>query len=630
MNPSENIEKIFSLNKTKFEKITDEHLFPVYNPNTYLKLDFNTLDNIDLLDMSGDRFNITARVVESDEDFEIIVNALSCTNVVYEKISEMPLNFGYHSTDLNSYTNNLNTILMTSHNIIEKSRKDLGTTPEQIEIENNIKTHLETIERQKKYIKKVITVNDRLIKNAEFFTGNDDSFDFDEKVMFFNKLKNHMIENKAYIGNGINDRLNKLPDEILHVIIGIKNETYKLIELAKTKGINPMYSSMADQYKLLGVTNSPISSFITDKMLDNDTKTSLTFSKSNINSKVYLMNDSSILYINKNGEMNTINGHQELKKLLSNITKDLVSEIIPNKPKIAKFFNDIAVEEGLDFRTISHLLSTVNTFVNNQDVLKNIGLNILSIREKSLEAIDDYLNAESKSYKARQFSKNILSNKYKNLETPESDNYFKELYEKELSEKDLQNYIGRKLAALKTPEDLVRLLKNVFQQLDGFTPERLKEKLDNFGITPFYDKDNVVVFKIDSYKQCQELGSPSWCIHRQESYFKTYTNNGCQQFIIYDFEKDSKDINSMIGFTTLANGTLRTQHLKNDDFIAFGKTNSTQYLTELHHKAVEAYISIDVMDEDLREIIHPVKEEEPEIVTDIKNKKSIKMSNGPL
>lgn len=626
MNSPENVEKLFKLNKTKFEIESDEHLFPTYNPNTYLNLDFNTLDNLDLLDMSKSRFNITSKVIQADEDFEMIVNAEHCTNIVYAKIADIPLTFGYHSTDLAQYSRNLNTIAITAHNIIEKSQKDLGNTPEQAEIEANIRRQLQFIENQKKSIRKVINVNDRLIKMAGFYIANDASFDKEEKSILFNKLKNHMIDNKEYIGDGINQKLNKMPEELIELLIAIKKETYQLIELAKQKDINSMYCSLADQYKQLDINGSPISTFMAYKVLENDTNASLSFSKNNINSKVYLMNDNSILYANKNGVLETIKNHQELKQLLNAITKDLIADIIPNKPNIVKFFYNIALEEGINATTVSHLVNTVNTFVNNQDLLKNIGLNILSLKDKSLEAIDDYLNAESKTYRAKQFSKKILSNKYKGLETPESDNYFRELYDKELSDKDLQNYIGKKLAALKTPEDLVKLLKNVFQQLDGFTEDNLTRKLERLGIEAFYNKDNVVVFKIDNYEQCKELGSPSWCIHRQESYFKTYTSNNCRQFIIYDFDKDSKDTFSIIGFTTHENGTLRTQHLKNDDYVDFVNNADRNYLSEIHLKAVEVYIPKEDMNEKLRETIFPQKPED-----EIEHqKKSTKMSNSRL
>jgi hypothetical protein len=164
-------------------------------------------------------------------------------------------------------------------------------------------------------------------------------------------------------------------------------------------------------------------------------------------------------------------------------------------------------------------------------------------------------------------------------------------------------------------------LKNVFQQLDGFTPENLERTINKFGIEPFYSKDNIIAFKIDKYEECKELGSPSWCIHREESYFNTYTNNDCRQFIIYDFEKDSKDVKSIIGFTTYQDGSLRTQHLKDDDYIEFNDKNS--YLSEIHLKAVETYIPEKLMSVELRDIIYPEKPEEIEL--DVSQKKSTKI-----
>jgi hypothetical protein len=621
MNSLENLKKIFTLSRRNFKTAADEHFYPSYNPNDYLNLDFNTLDHLDLSYLSSNRFNIISRTIETVEDYNLIINAETCDNTIHEKLTYIPLSFGYHTEDVNKYISSLDTILITAHNIVDKSKKDLGESPVQKEIEENIKNHLKTVELQKSFILKVINANEKLIQKTKFFAGNDSSFDQEEKEMFFKGIKKHLIANKEYISNGVNDKLNNFPSEIIESIVGIKNETYKLINTARELGINAIYKSMADQYKTLNNNGSPVAKFMTNKILEADTKTSLTFDKSNINSKVYLMNDSSILYTNKNGDMHTVQNNNELKKLLATISRDLIADIIPNKPKIIKFFNDVAIQEGLEIKTISHLLNTVNTFVNNQDVLKNIGLNILSIKEKSLENIDDYLNAESKAYKAKQFSKNILSNKYKSLETPESDIYFKELYEKALSEKDLQNYIGKKLASLKTPDDLIKLLKNVFQQLDGFTPENLERTINKFGIEPFYSKDNIIAFKIDKYEECKELGSPSWCIHREESYFNTYTNNDCRQFIIYDFEKDSKDVKSIIGFTTYQDGSLRTQHLKDDDYIEFNDKNS--YLSEIHLKAVETYIPEKLMSVELRDIIYPEKPEEIEL--DVSQKKSTKI-----
>jgi len=616
MNSLESIEALFKLNKNKFGLGIQEEYFPNYTPNTYLNLDFNTVDELDLINMMPKKLYLPSSLLYATSDYKRITESEYYKDELFEALTFSSLASGYHYENSNQYMKNIDIITAMANNIIERSRQELNDSPEHKTIEANIRYHLEKMHEQKATMQQVIKAQDKYIQDTKFFIGNYESFDEEETILFFNKIKDQLIKNKQYICSEVIDLVESLPEQLHEHLTGIKNETYKFISIAKNLSENNMYKSLADTYQNLIIKENPVAAFVLDKMLENDTQTVLTFNKSNINSKIYLMNDKSILYINKSGEMNTVKDQKDLNKLLSQITKDLITDFIPNKPTITKFFNAIANEEQLDHTTIGHLYNTIRTFSNNQDVIKNLGLNILTLEEKSLEGIDDYLSAEIKLYRAKQFSKKILSNKYKHLETPESDKYFKELYEKELSDKDLQNFIGKKLASLKEPEDLVKLLRNVFQQLDGFTPENLERVLNKFEIEPFYNKDNVVAFHIQKYAECKELGSPSWCIHRQESYFKTYTSDDCRQFILYDFNKDSKDIYSIIGFTTYANGTLRTQHLKDDDYVDFKK--SDKYLSEIHLKAVESYIKKENMDEDIHALIYPEKEED--IVVDKKKK----------
>lgn len=608
MNSLESIEALFKLNKNKFGVGLNEEYFPNYTPNTYLNLDFNTIDELDLTSMRKRQIYLPTSLIYATSDYARITESTHYKDELFDIITYASLSNGYHFEHTSQYMKNIDIITTMANNIIERSRKELNNSPEHLDIERNIRYHLEKIQEQKTTIKKVINAQDKYIANTKFFVGNYESFDEEESLMFFNKIKDQLIKDKQYLTKEVESIIEALPEQLYEHISGIKNETYKFIEIAKNLSEQNIYKSLADTYKNIIIKENPIATFVLDKMLENDTNTILTFNRSNINSKVYLLNDKSILFINKNNEMQTVKNQKELNTLLSQITKDVIADFIPNKPNLIKFFNEIAAEEGVNSESVGHLYNTMRTFTNNQDIIKNIGINILNIDEKCLESIDDYLTAEIKVYKAKQFSKKILSNKYKHLETPLSDKYFKELFEKNLSDKDLQNFIGKKLATLQTPDDLVKLLKNVFQQLDGFLPENIERILNKYEIEPFYNEDNIMAFQIKQYAECKELGSPSWCIHRQESYFKTYTSNDCRQFILYDFNKDSKDIYSIIGFTIYADGSLRTQHLKDDDYIDFSKDE--KYLSEIHLKAVEKYIAKEDMNENLVKIIYPEKPKE--------------------
>jgi len=80
-----------------------------------------------------------------------------------------------------------------------------------------------------------------------------------------------------------------------------------------------------------------------------------------------------------------------------------------------------------------------------------------------------------------------------------------------------------------------------------------------------------VVFPVKEYKDSKSLGSPSWCIVRNESYFDSYTSYNQKQYFLYDFNKTEKENDSLIGFTLTENGDFHTQHLRNDDYLNVNK-----------------------------------------------------------
>lgn len=145
---------------------------------------------------------------------------------------------------------------------------------------------------------------------------------------------------------------------------------------------------------------------------------------------------------------------------------------------------------------------------------------------------------------------------------------FKQLKEMNVTETELQNIIGKKIAAIKTPEELDAYLLKVVGQFTGFSHEAVSSKLERAGIKPVYDEGQVLVFPVKEYKDSKELGSPSWCIVRQESYFDTYTDYDKKQYFMYDFNKNEKDNDSLIGFTLTYDGDFHTQHLRNDDYLS--------------------------------------------------------------
>lgn len=189
--------------------------------------------------------------------------------------------------------------------------------------------------------------------------------------------------------------------------------------------------------------------------------------------------------------------------------------------------------------------------------------------KENLRSVDDIFNAVILEHKVNQYIGSILSKKYEHLLTDESRSIFKSLYETGVSKQSLQTFIGKKLAALKTPEDFFDYVEKVKIHFSSFNEESLNAKLLGVDIKPTYSKDGVVIFHVDNFDKSSKLGSVSWCIARTESYFNGYTNNGSRQYFMYDFNKKEEDNTSMVGVTLYKDGTIRASHLKNDDDFRF-------------------------------------------------------------
>jgi hypothetical protein len=130
----------------------------------------------------------------------------------------------------------------------------------------------------------------------------------------------------------------------------------------------------------------------------------------------------------------------------------------------------------------------------------------------------------------------------------------------------IQNLVGKKLSAINTQEEFEKYLEKVIEHISSFSEDILMDKLNTNNIKPVINKNNIVIFEIDTFAQSQQLGSPSWCIARSDYYFNLYKNEDTKQYFMYDFNKDEKDNQSMIGFTVNKDGSMKTQHAKNDDY----------------------------------------------------------------
>lgn len=321
-------------------------------------------------------------------------------------------------------------------------------------------------------------------------------------------------------------------------------------------------------------TDNEISSFLKSKNFDDliDTRLQL---KGQSRPDNILFKDGSYAYSSEGQYHHTTNEHDYYTQQ-NELHYAVIGYLSRKKPKIAAFFKQFVEDEsGIN------VIPVLDTYQQYSDVISHAGINILQLTNKSMEVVDDTINAAILAHKTNQYVNSILSNKYEYLLTPESRDILKILYETGVSKQSLQDYIGKKIAALKTPEEFLSYVTNVKDHFSGFSQDALKIKLEGNGIKPCYDKDGIVIFHVENFEMSKKLGSVSWCISRNEYHFDNYTDSDSRQYFMYDFNKKESDNTSMVGFTLYQSGGVSASHLKNDDDFDFSSKYNMLHLEVL-------------------------------------------------
>lgn len=322
-------------------------------------------------------------------------------------------------------------------------------------------------------------------------------------------------------------------------------------------------------------SDNDISSFLKSKDFDHLIETRVQLKGQSKPDNILFL-DGSYAYVD-NGQYKHTLSEYDFYEARKELHESAISHLSRKKPKVATFFKRF-IE---DSESAMDIIPVLDTYQQYSDVVARAGINVVQMTDKSMEAVDDSINEVVLEHKINQYVNSILSNKYQYLLTPEARDMLKIIYEAGVNKQSLQNYIGKKIAALKTPEEFLEYVTKVKDHFSGFTHTALSSKLEGNGITPCYDQDGVVIFHVENFDLSKKLGSPSWCISRTSNYFENYTGNGERQYFMYDFNEREASNTSMIGFTIKKDGSILASHLKNDDDFKFLTNYSALHLEVL-------------------------------------------------
>lgn len=279
-------------------------------------------------------------------------------------------------------------------------------------------------------------------------------------------------------------------------------------------------------------------------------------------SQINIFQDNSMAIKKSSGDWVNINSKELKDSFIENfIYKELFNKL-KRSPTIAKMFVNKLKE---DFDECIYAFVAANTYLEHEAILKSKDYNLLEeIEDNLFEQLDDSMNAFVRHHKIHQYGLSISSKKYQHLYNDESFKVLELLYDLKIPASELQETLGKKLAAFKSSEDFNKSLKKLYAIHNGFNSESVLKKANSVNAEVVKNDDNMVIIKIENFQQSSATGSSSWCIVRDEVHFKSYKEDA-HQYFIYDFNKDPVENNSIIGITLNKDGTHSAAHFKNDD-----------------------------------------------------------------
>lgn len=303
----------------------------------------------------------------------------------------------------------------------------------------------------------------------------------------------------------------------------------------------------------------------------------------------YYFDDKSFLIKDRKGNYTDINSMKEVVQIQDYIMKDYIQEEFPKNPFIAREIYKIYKEQKESFAIKGQVELLVKSVKDNITILKQNDYNIAEAYQdkakdasdnngcRAIELMDDEIHKIVRTHKVKNYAESIISNKYRHLYNEDTYAIMGDLFDLEITGSQLQDYIGKKIAAYKNPEQFNEALTTFFKSFNEFAMDALKSKAESLNTEIISDTDNILILKIDNYEQCKAIGSASWCIVRDKSYFESYTDEA-EQYIIFDFNKDSKKNDSVVGLTSNEYGNISAAHYKDDEQIDCDDEDISYYM----------------------------------------------------
>lgn len=516
----------------------------------------------------------TRQIPERNNFFENISVDFTWINIGLDDLAR-PLNL--LPTVIEQYIRNMETILAESEINVTAELAALKTIKHELTNDVRYKKIFESFEERK----------DILANAKELFNKGVNEFNLENKQNMYTQILNRNIDTNPTLQHikELADVMNAgFPEmagenqsiadiKFLDDYVNRINET--TISVFKKLRNKKEVFSIADQF-FDNLKNSDTGKGITEFLKKKEEEqTPIKYTEveleGNLYKKMMFFSDYSMLAQKATGEYIEIYNNKQIQNIRDELVVEMIKDEFKKYPQTAKAL--VHIVKGVDNFGFNSFQKVMSTYKENMDILKLYNVDVINTynslpkREsdyRTMEAVDDFLNKTIKTHKVKQYANSIGSNKYDYLYNDESYKIIEKIYDLSLKRNIFQQHIGKKLAAYKTPEEFNEALKLFYRSFNDFAKGSVLNKAENADVEVLVEQDDLLILKIHSFEESKLLGSTSWCISRDETYFNSYTSNGKEQYFIYDFTYDAEDCESMIGIT-LDSGSYSTAHYRDDE-----------------------------------------------------------------
>lgn len=258
-----------------------------------------------------------------------------------------------------------------------------------------------------------------------------------------------------------------------------------------------------------------------------------------------------------------------------NQKKDMLLQLNNVSNKYPKFINhlmNLFYMENCKENYKGMILEVYKSQIKYKNMLKQESFSILNF--DNIEKMEDAINYIKLVHSSHKLLKSIISKKYKHLITPTIILKSKFFIEKGVTETQIQEMIGKKIARFKTAEEFEFFVGQIIKSMSKNSPTTISKKAESLNALIIQNENNKLIIQVLDYNTSVELGAKSWCISYSENYWNQYTSNKSilskiglsetKQFFIWDFDKDELDGMHLIG-VTITNGNVEYAQDNNDD-----------------------------------------------------------------